>query len=356
MIVADLQIAVADAFSGLEQLPKALRRLLEEEAWRHFQLTDDSAIPGPEDAAAIEIEYEPDQFEDFCAAAPPRGLGISADRLMHLTASMRGKDAEVALQLMRELLIPLQPHGGQLRDAAARREVATQPRIRRGAAYALRRLKRDHPTAAEEVVAGELSANAAAVRAGHRQRYLRIPANPWRAAEKLRAQGPEWITELVRALERFTADQRRHAESAGGHVANLEAGTDRAQIELPLTDRNHEPTISVQMRGEWLVPPEDPIDVPSSGAELSEIARVSVARLNGGALLAYVRVLTGGDAHSTMALIFGDPSELVPQNLPLDLVNKIEVAATRPLGREKQLRPATMPKINRRVTAPEAAS
>jgi hypothetical protein len=174
-IVADLQVAVDDALSSLEQLPKALRRLLEAEAWRHFQITDDSAIPGhgEEDTAAVEIEYEPDQFEEFCGAALPRGLGISVDRLIHLTAGMGTKDAEVALQLMRELLIPLQRHRGQLRDAAARREVGSRPRTCRGAGYQLRRLKRDHPTVAAEVVAGKLSPNAAAVRAGLQRRYLK---------------------------------------------------------------------------------------------------------------------------------------------------------------------------------------
>jgi hypothetical protein len=79
------------------------------------------------------------------------------------------------------------------------------------------------------------------------------------------------------------------------------------------------------MRGEWLVPPEEPMIGPSSGAELPEIASVSIARLNSGALLAYVRASRGGDGYTTMALVFGDAAALASQNLPLDLVKRIEV-------------------------------
>jgi hypothetical protein len=41
------------------------------------------------------------------------------------------------------------------------------------ATYALRRLKRDHPELAEKVVAGKLSAHAAAIEAGFRRRTER---------------------------------------------------------------------------------------------------------------------------------------------------------------------------------------
>lgn len=43
--------------------------------------------------------------------------------------------------------------------------------------YALRRLKRDRPDLAERVVAGELSANAAAIEAGFRRKTIIIPAD-----------------------------------------------------------------------------------------------------------------------------------------------------------------------------------
>jgi hypothetical protein len=324
-IVTDVQIAVANACSGFELLPQSLRKLLEQGAWRRFELPFVTALPEEGDAADTEIEYGPDQFEIFCNAPLPHGLGISVERLMHLAAAIGGEDAEIALQILRELLTPLQPHGGQSRETAPRSEVGSRPRIRRGAGYQLRRLKRDHPAVAAEVVAGRLSPNAAAVRAGLQRRYLKIPSSPWFAAQRLHAQGAEWISEMIRALEARTAENRRGAASLEIPVANIQAGPNRGQIELELTDRNHEPAITLRLAGEWLAPPGDPLFVPSLGAELPENASLSVARLKSGAFLAYVRVPRGGDACSTMALIFGDPAELPPQTLSIDLVNTIQV-------------------------------
>lgn len=48
--------------------------------------------------------------------------------------------------------------------------------------YLLARLKRDRPDLAAKVVAGELSAHAAAVEAGFRKRYLQVPADDLQAA------------------------------------------------------------------------------------------------------------------------------------------------------------------------------
>jgi len=304
-------------------VPKALRKLLEQEAWRRFELPDVTALPEEGDAADTEIEYGSDQFEIFCNAPLPHGLGISVERLMHLTAAIGGEDAEAALEMVRDLLTPLEAHGGE-RDAAAPGKVVSQPCPSRGAAYQVRRLKRDNPAVAAEVVAGRLSPNAAAVRAGLRQKYIRIPANPWFAAEKLRAQGPEWVTELLRALGPLPADQRGDAEPVEECLAGGKAGPDCRQIELELTDRSHEPAVSLQLAGEWLAPPGDPLSVPSPEAELPENASLSVARLSSGGFLAYVRAAREGDAYSTIALLFGDPSELVPYNLPADLVKRIE--------------------------------
>jgi hypothetical protein len=128
---------------------------------------------------------------------------------------------------------------------------------------------------------------------------------------------------MMRALEALTAEKHRCAESEG-KPAKTQAGPDRGQIELPLTDRNHDPTISLHLAGEWLAPPGDPLFVPSPRPELPEKASVSVARLNSGGFVAYVRAPSGSGAYSTMALLFGDASELPPHHLPKDLVNRIE--------------------------------
>lgn len=60
------------------------------------------------------------------------------------------------------------------------------------ATYALRRLKRDRPDLAEKVVAGALSAHAAAVEAGFRAPTWTAPADPIRLAEAIERKFPGW--------------------------------------------------------------------------------------------------------------------------------------------------------------------
>jgi len=52
----------------------------------------------------------------------------------------------------------------------------------RSATYVVARLNRDRPDLAERVMAGDISPNAAAVEAGFRKRYIRVPAGDVRGA------------------------------------------------------------------------------------------------------------------------------------------------------------------------------
>jgi hypothetical protein len=54
------------------------------------------------------------------------------------------------------------------------------------------RLKRDHPALAEEVIAGRLSAHAAAVQAGFRKPTWTAPADPERLAAAVERRFPGW--------------------------------------------------------------------------------------------------------------------------------------------------------------------
>jgi len=72
--------------------------------------------------------------------------------------------------------------------------------------YALRRLKRDHPELAERVIGGEMSANAAAVEAGFRDKTATIPIHKGgeeqheRAAERL-AKHFDDVETLIKHLQ-----------------------------------------------------------------------------------------------------------------------------------------------------------
>lgn len=75
--------------------------------------------------------------------------------------------------------------------------------VQRGthSAYTLARLERDRPELAQRVRKGELSANAAAIEAGFRDKSISIPLNPATAAKAIRKHfTPEQIDELVARL------------------------------------------------------------------------------------------------------------------------------------------------------------
>ena len=74
-----------------------------------------------------------------------------------------------ALRLLNEMIPAEQQHGG-LHEQGSN---VTLPRGNR-ANYTLARLKRDAPKLAERVIAGELSAHAAAIEAGFRQRKIQV--------------------------------------------------------------------------------------------------------------------------------------------------------------------------------------
>jgi len=99
----------------------------------------------------------------------------------------------------RELIALLQAHnedallarvraelGGELAEHGENQHTAggsvTTSTDDRSATYVVARLNRDRPDLAEKVMAGDLSPNAAAVEAGFRKRYIRVPAGDVRGA------------------------------------------------------------------------------------------------------------------------------------------------------------------------------
>ena len=77
------------------------------------------------------------------------------------------------------------------------------PTFERGtsATYALRRLQRDRPDLADRVVEGELSANAAMIKAGFRTKTITIPIDPERAARSIKRHfDAQQVRELVKLL------------------------------------------------------------------------------------------------------------------------------------------------------------
>ena len=79
--------------------------------------------------------------------------------------------------------------GGDRRSEKAKKDQGNNiTLITRGTSpsYTLARLKRDAPELAKRVASGELSANAAAIQAGFRERSVNVPLDPQKAARVLR--------------------------------------------------------------------------------------------------------------------------------------------------------------------------
>lgn len=80
-------------------------------------------------------------------------------------------------------------------------------------AHALRRLRRDHPDLAERVERGELSANAAAVKAGFRHRSMSIPVDDAERAFRRLSGGKGMDREQLALLAKLLADHLKNQEN-----------------------------------------------------------------------------------------------------------------------------------------------
>ena len=174
------------------------------------------------------VQYA-ESFRQFIELEPPKGIGYSLTKMYAILKGPSGidKDAKAALDLMvaechregidvaaqcaideREGLPVAGPDTG---GGNGSNQYSSNPDNIRvasnsygtSASHTLKRLKRDNPELAEQVVRGELSANAAAIQAGFRRPTLSIPNDPDRAAESIlnhKHFGPEFAQALKEAL------------------------------------------------------------------------------------------------------------------------------------------------------------
>lgn len=169
--------ALRDGAHGLGSVPALLRQVLEEESWR-VMVTQRGET----------VRHE--RFVDYVRAQPLAGLGSTVELLRRILSG-----DPVALDLLdRELQNPVgRPKTGNI--------VPDKPEGN-SAEKALRRLRKDRPDLHAEVLAGNLSAHAAAVQAGFRRRTITVPVDsPESIAATLRRQlDAEQLSTLARLL------------------------------------------------------------------------------------------------------------------------------------------------------------
>ncbi|MGY3520200.1 hypothetical protein ACVMYR_28235 [Micromonospora sp. PTRAS2] len=182
-VVEALGSALRQGEHAIGTVPALVKRVLEEESWREFVTQ-----------RGEHVQHE--RFTDFVVAPPLAGIGATVELLRRVVAD----DVEAVDLLDRALQADGRP--GQRTDLVDNRnEVASVPR---GTSkdYALRRLRKDAPDLHAEVLAGNLSAHAAMVKAGFTPPRFTVQA---KSAEQVvdalrRHLTPELLAEVVAKL------------------------------------------------------------------------------------------------------------------------------------------------------------
>lgn len=134
---------------NLSAVANTIVLVIREEAWRARVVRTGEVV-------------ECESFLEMLTAPPLRGFGEDPERVEALLQD----DAE-ALRMFREAITA--PHGGNRRDRPHKTDIVRVEHHGSSRAYTLTRLHAQHPALYERVVAGELSAHAAAIQAGLRR-------------------------------------------------------------------------------------------------------------------------------------------------------------------------------------------
>ena len=173
-----------EATGGLRQFPSLLKKVIATRAWER------RTVHGK----VVELG----SLRELITAKPVSGWGEDPSKVEAVI-----RDDPEALAAFREAMVQ---HGGDRKSESIKRNNVTVDPEKTGnsRAYSISRVQRecDQETVAA-VMAGEMSPNAALVKAGVREnRQVYIPRDPARAVEKLRDQfGDEFVQEMRRVMD-----------------------------------------------------------------------------------------------------------------------------------------------------------
>ena len=190
-VVMALGQAIQRGEAALSNVPGLLRRVITEQSWRKRLIRETGEV------------CEFDAFMDFLTAEPLEGLGTNVDELRLLVAH----DVEISAlfeKALKDVLPPLNVNGTNQHSNSG--VGITNPSDKTNdAEYVIRRLKRDNPALAQQVIDGTLTANQAAIQAGFRKRKIQIPLDDAESAARLLARHYS-VDELIDALNRIGGD------------------------------------------------------------------------------------------------------------------------------------------------------
>lgn len=176
-VISTLGSALTHGDNSLDLVPGLLKQVLQDDMWREFTT--------PSGGTARH-----ERFEHFLVERPTEGLGVSVALVKRIVAA----DIEASDMLDRALQNPTGVNN-----------VHTHRPVGNSRDAALRRLRKDDPGLHAAVLADEMSAHAALVKAGYRQKTATIRvADPASAARTLRrVMTPDDLARLRTLLEQL---------------------------------------------------------------------------------------------------------------------------------------------------------
>lgn len=173
-----------EATGGMKQFPGLLKKIIANRAWERRV----------NKGKVIELA----SLRELITEKPIRGWGEDVR-----TVEAVIKDDPEALAMFREAMVD-KPGKRAKTESDISDNVTNKTSDNRGntKAYSIDRVKREcEPDVVAKVMSGEMSPNAALVKAGIREnRQIYIPREPAKALEKLRSQfGDEFVSEIVAA-------------------------------------------------------------------------------------------------------------------------------------------------------------
>lgn len=178
-VVNSLRSALHKGEHGLSTVPGLLKRVLAEESWREFVTERGEHV-------------EHTRFAEFVTTPPMKGIGATVDLVKRVIAD----DPEAVDLLDRALQNP----EGRPKTDDNINSISPRPH---GTSrdHALRRLRADAPELHAEVLAGNLTAHGAMVKAGFRVRTITVRPDAKSAARTLRKHmPPDQLRELAQLL------------------------------------------------------------------------------------------------------------------------------------------------------------
>lgn len=193
-VTSQLGQAITGGERGLSSVPGLLKKVIKENLWQERYIRQTKQP----------VKFA--RFAEFVTTPPLEGLGADIKTLRRLCAD----DPEALDELEQAVQGKQGDHQGNQYSNLGNFDIIQDSNIKTSAptgtsqAAALRRLRKSAPKLHEKVIAGEMSANAAMVKAGFRPKTVTVPVDVEKAARVLVKNFQEDTDKLIEAIQRLS--------------------------------------------------------------------------------------------------------------------------------------------------------